>query len=83
MSERNSAQVGQVIATPHTCGGKPRLRGTRWPTYIAWDYITAGYSVDEVLMAFPHLDRIDVLVAFAFEQGRHYRKGKPIRELIP
>lgn len=76
MSDRDPAEAGVIVATPGVVGGRPRLAGTRITTDCCWSFYKAGYSVDQTLDAYPHLDRADVLAAVAFELGRRYERRK-------
>lgn len=56
-----------IVATPDTCGGKPRIAGTRirvQDVYV-W-YERQGQSVDEILTNFPHLTMAGVYAALAY-----------------
>ncbi len=75
MTDRDPADVGVIVATPGTVGGKPRLAGSRITTACLYGWHTAGESVERIIEAYPHLDRADVLAAVAFEQGRRWKRG--------
>lgn len=51
---------------PAVCGGKPCLRGMRFPVTTLLGYLAGGMSVEEVLTDFPILEQEDVLEAIAF-----------------
>lgn len=46
---------------PDVCNGKPVVRGTRITAQTILELLAAGDSVDEVVQAFPRLQREDVL----------------------
>ena len=55
------------MATPGTCGGKPRMAGTRirvQDVYV-W-YELQGQSVEEIIANFPHLTIAGVYAALAY-----------------
>lgn len=53
MSER-------IIVSPDICNGKPAIRGTRITLQTVLEFLAAGDSVDEVLVEYPALKRVDV-----------------------
>jgi uncharacterized protein (DUF433 family) len=56
-----------IVSTPGTCGGKPRIAGTRirvQDIYV-W-YELQGQSVDEIVTSFPHLSMTAVYAALAY-----------------
>lgn len=51
---------------PAACFGKPCIRGTRiWASPLL-DFLAAGATIEEILGDYPHLQREDVLAAFAY-----------------
>jgi uncharacterized protein (DUF433 family) len=56
-----------IVATPGTCGGKPRIAGTRMRVQdIYVMYELQGQSVDEIVTHFPHLTMGAVYAALAY-----------------
>ena len=56
-----------IVATPGTCGGKPRIAGTRirvQDIYV-W-YELQGQSVEEIITNFSHLTMAGVYAALAY-----------------
>ncbi len=56
-----------ITATPETCGGKPRIEGTRirvQDIYV-WHELQ-GQSPEEIVASFPHLSLASVHAALAF-----------------
>ena len=56
-----------IESTPGTCGGKPRIAGTRirvQDVYIWHDLM--GQSADEIVAGHPHLSVADVYAALAY-----------------
>ena len=56
-----------IVCTPDTCGGKPRIAGTRirvQDVYV-WHEVK-GQSVEEIVTSFPHLTLADVHAALAY-----------------
>jgi uncharacterized protein (DUF433 family) len=57
----------QRIGTdPQICFGKPCIRGTRIWVSLILDMLSDGTSVQEVLAAYPHIEREDVLACIAY-----------------
>jgi uncharacterized protein (DUF433 family) len=60
---------GKIVQTPGTCGGRPRIEGTRitvrW--VVTWD--RAGLSPEEIVERFPHLSVAQIYVALAYYQS--------------
>jgi uncharacterized protein (DUF433 family) len=56
----------RITSHPDVMLGKPVIRGTRIPVELLLDKLGRGMSVDELLQAYPQLDRNDVLAALRF-----------------
>lgn len=56
-----------IEATPGTCGGKPRIAGTRIRVQdiVAWHEMQ-GLSPDEIVAGYPHITLADVHAALAY-----------------
>ncbi|MFB2919741.1 DUF433 domain-containing protein [Aerosakkonema funiforme] len=55
-----------IIRTPETCGGRPRIAGTRMPVQsIALDYKSGMYP-EEIAAEFPHLNLAQIYAALAY-----------------
>lgn len=46
--------------------GKPVIRGTRVPVELLLRRLSEGASEDDLLVAYPHLEREDIRAALAF-----------------
>ena len=56
----------QISVDPRVCFGKPCIRGTRiWVSLIV-DNLAEGIPEQEILAAYPQLNREDILAALAF-----------------
>jgi uncharacterized protein (DUF433 family) len=56
-----------IVATPGTCGGKPRIAGHRIRVQdIAILHEDYGYSPDEILSYYPSLTLADIHAALAY-----------------
>ena len=58
---------GIIIATPGTCGGKPRIDGTRIRVQdiYSWHEVH-GKSVDEIVSDYPHLTHAGIYAALSY-----------------
>lgn len=55
-----------IVKTPGTCGGRPRIAGTRLEVSLISYLAQLGWSVDKMLEAYPQLSRKQVLEALAY-----------------
>jgi len=67
-------RAGAMKISPHpyverkkrVCGGRPVIRGTRFPvSSIAWNH-KLGFTVEEILREFPHLTPAQVYDALSY-----------------
>lgn len=56
----------RISANPNVCFGKPCIRGTRIWVSLILDMLAAGDSIGEILEAYPHLKREDILACIAY-----------------
>jgi uncharacterized protein (DUF433 family) len=60
------ALLSRISEDPDVCFGKPCIRGTRvWVSLIV-DNLAAGATEDEILAAYPSLERRDIRAALAY-----------------
>jgi uncharacterized protein (DUF433 family) len=52
-------------------GGKPVIKGTRIPVDLILEMVQSGYSVNEIVSEYPHLNRDDVLEVLRFAKLVH------------
>lgn len=55
----------RIVATPGTAGGRPRIRGTRITVEFLLGLMSSGWSIPQILEAYPHLTEADVRAALA------------------
>jgi uncharacterized protein (DUF433 family) len=60
----------RITFDPAVMGGKPCIRGMRVTVGMIVNLIAAGRSVDEVLAAYPYLEREDVAQALRYAAWR-------------
>ncbi len=56
----------RITFDPMVCSGKPCLRGLRIRVCDVLDMLGSDLSIDQVLAAFPDLERDDILAALAY-----------------
>ncbi|MGE0384359.1 MAG: DUF433 domain-containing protein [Gammaproteobacteria bacterium] len=56
----------RIVSDPEVLVGKPVIRGTRISVDLIVGWMANGWSVEQVLEAYPFLSREDVLAALAF-----------------
>ena len=49
-----------IVSTPGTCGGRPRIDGTRLTVETIVGKLKAGYPVRELLEDYPYISRSDI-----------------------
>jgi uncharacterized protein (DUF433 family) len=56
-----------IVRTPETCGGKPRIAGSRIPVkhVVIW-HERMGQSPSQIVSDYPHLTLADVYAAMAY-----------------
>ncbi len=59
-----------IVATPDTCGGKPRIAGSRIQVkHVAIMHERQGMSPQEIVSEFPHLTLAGIYAALAYYHG--------------
>ena len=52
-------------------GGKPVMKGTRISVELILEMVQSGYSADEIVSEYPHLNRDDVVEVLRFARRVH------------
>ena len=60
--------MNRIEINPAVCNGKPVIRNTRITVQTVLSYLSAGDSVEDVLVAHPRLEREDVLACLSYAQ---------------
>jgi uncharacterized protein (DUF433 family) len=63
----------RIVATPDTLFGKPRIKDTRISVELLLDRLADGWTMDDIIAAYPHITRDDVQAALAFV-AENYRE---------
>lgn len=58
--------LSRISIDPNICFGKPSIRGHRIWVALILDSLAGGMTVDEVLEAYPSIEREDVLACIAY-----------------
>jgi len=56
----------RITANPEVMAGKPCIRGMRVTVGMILGELGAGTTIDELLAAYPYLERADILEALRF-----------------
>ena len=64
MSKENL--LSRISINPNICSGTPCIRGHRISVSLILDYLAGEASVEEVLEAYPSIEREDVLACIAY-----------------
>ena len=60
------SRLDRIVSDPTVCHGQPVVRGLRYPVAMLLDLLSAGMTLDEVLVDYPDLERDDLLAALEF-----------------
>lgn len=73
--------LSRISIDPNICFGKPCLRGHRIWVSLNFDYLSGGATIEEILEAFPSIEREDIFACIAdgAEVTRDYYIEIPIR----
>ena len=62
--------LSRITHDPAVMGGRPCIRGMRLTVGIVVGLLGAGRSVDDVLLAYPYLEKDDIQAALAYAAWR-------------
>ena len=67
------AEHARIVADPRIMTGRPTIKGTRITVELILDELADGMTVDEIVVAHPHLRTEDVRAAlrYAADSIRH------------
>lgn len=75
-----ASEKSHIETTPGTCGGKPRVAGTRIRVQDIVFWTKEGRSPDEIVGSFPHLALADVYAALAYYHDNRSLIDQQIRD---
>lgn len=58
--------LSRISIDPNICFGKPCIRGHRIWVSLVLDFLTSGWSVQDILRNYPGLEEEDVLACIAY-----------------
>ena len=76
-------QLRRITRDPAVMGGKPCIRGMRVTVGTIVGLMAAGHSEDDILKAYPYLEREDIREALAYAAWRAEEVELPLTESIP
>lgn len=56
----------RIIVDSNVLVGKPVIKGTRIAVELLMDRLSDGWTMEDILAAYPHISRDDVLAAISF-----------------
>ena len=75
----SSDLLRRIRHDPLVMGGRPCIRGMRVTVGAIVGLLGAGRTIDEVLVAYPYLERDDVLAALTFAAWRAQEVDLPVK----
>ncbi|MEM1054572.1 MAG: DUF433 domain-containing protein [Bacteroidota bacterium] len=73
------ANLDRIDRDPRVMGGKPRVRGTRVTVGTLVGLLASGRTMDEVLAAYPYIEKEDVEAALSYAAWRSEEVEVPLR----
>ena len=64
------SELNRITLDPDVMGGKPCIRGLRVTVGTVLGLLAAGHSEDEILAAYPYLEREDLRASLAYATWR-------------
>lgn len=71
-------QLDRITMDPEVMGGKPCIRGMRVTVGTVVGVMASGKAIEEVLTAYPYIEREDVLQALTYAACRSEEKDLPL-----
>jgi len=71
-------KLSRITMDPQVMGGKPCIRGMRVTVGTLVGLMASGKTIDEVLAAYPYIERQDVLEALTYAAWRAEEKELPL-----
>ncbi len=56
----------RITVDPNVCGGKPCIRGLRFPVSRLLGLLAAGETPDSILLSYPYLEQEDIREALHY-----------------
>lgn len=75
--------LDRITSNPDICFGKPVIRGTRMAVIFLMEHLAAGDSYEEILDAFPFLEKEDILACLQYATQLMDRNSIPQKINLP
>ena len=72
------AQLDRITIDPEICLGQPTIRGMRITVSVILNQVAAGMSAQEILEAYPELEKEDIDQALRYAAWLSSEKAKPL-----
>jgi uncharacterized protein (DUF433 family) len=76
--EETMKELDRITMDPAVMGGKPCIRGMRVTVGTIVGLMAAGKVIEEVLAAYPYIEREDILQALTYAAWRSEEKDLPL-----
>lgn len=71
-------QLQRITFDPLIMGGKPCIRGKRVTVGTIVGLIATGETIDDILVAYPYLEREDIMEALSYAAWRSEERDLPL-----
>jgi len=71
-------QLRRITFDPQIMGGKPCIRGKRVTVGTIVGLIATGETIDDILAAYPYLEREDIMEALSYAAWRSEERDIPL-----
>jgi len=71
-------QLKRITFDPQIMGGKPCIRGKRVTVGTIVGLIATGETIDDILAAYPYLEREDIMEALSYAAWRAEEREIPL-----
>ena len=79
-AEPNSKDLlARITHDPQVMGGRPCIRGMRITVGTVVGLLAAGHTADEILEAYPYLEREDIQAALSYAAWRSQEIDLPLK----
>ena len=78
MARNTLRQLSRITFDTAVMGGKPCIRGMRVTVGAIVGLVASGYSFDDILKAYPYLEREDIVEALTYAAWRVEETEQPL-----
>ena len=72
------SHIDRITVDPAVMGGRPCIRGMRVTAGMILGNLAAGHTIEEILDAYPYLEREDILAALEYAAVRAQERDLPL-----